>query len=198
MELTGRLYNKQIARATLKILFDQLNDKIDEMEITWDEEDEDFYISINRGLPDWSMEEVGEDNFHEGSIPGLIKAPISDYPNLCVVCYEGIPTNSSDDTGEGYNFTLDIELMAKSGTFTGDYNNEMAQQVDMRINRMLEATELVLLENRTLNNTVSEIPAPRFSLGDIFVRRADGGKGPLFYFQGGVLRYNVYKYVRML
>lgn len=198
MDLSARFYNKQIARATLKILFDNLNDKLDEMEPTWDEEDEDFWLSVNRGMPDWSMELIEDQNFYEGNNPGLINSPISYYPSLAVFCHDGIPTNSMDDTGEGYNFTMDIEMVAKSGSFTEEFDINLAQQVSMRLQRMQEATMLVLLEYRTLNNTVSEIGAPRFSTGDVFVRRIDKGKNPKFYWQGGVMRYNVYKYVQML
>jgi hypothetical protein len=198
MDLSGRLFNKQIARATLKILFDGLNDKMDEMEPAWDEEDEDFLLSVNRPMPDWSVEPIEDQNFYEGNNPGLINSPIEYYPSVAVFCHEGMPTNSSDDTGEGYSLTMDIEMVAKSGSFTEDFDINLAQQVSMRLQRMQEATMLVLLENRTLNNTVSDIPAPRFSQGDVFVRRIDKGKNPKFYWQGGVMRYNIYKYVQML
>jgi len=198
MELTGRLYDKQIGRAALKILFDQLNDKLDEMEATWDAEDEDFLISVNRGLEDWSMEPVEEENFHEGASPPLINMPVTMFPSVYVFCHQGNPTNSSDDTGELYNFTLDIEMMAKSGSFTEDYNFSLANQVAMRLNRLQEAISLVILENRTLGSLVTDINAPQMSKGEIFVRREDKGKNPKFYWQGAVLRYNVYKWVKML
>lgn len=198
MELTGRLYDKEIGRATLKILFDQLNDKIDEMEPTWDEEDEDFWLSINRGMPNWSMESVPETNFHEGADPGLINAPIHYYPSVYVFCHMGAPTNSSDDTGELYSFTLDIELMAKSGSFTEDFNLDLANQASMRLNRLQEAVSLVMLKNRTLGGIITDINAPAMTKGEVFVRREDRGKNPKFYWQGGVLRYTVYKWVKML
>jgi hypothetical protein len=198
MELTGRLYDKQIGRAVLKILFDQLNNKIDAMEPIWDEEDEDFWLSVNRGMPDWSMEPVPETNFHEGAEPGLINAPLEYYPSVYVFCHNGTPTNSSDDTGELYAYTLDVEMMAKSGSFTEDFDLNLANQATMRLNRLQEAAALVMLENRTLNGIVTEINAPSFSKGQVFVRREDRGKNPKFYWQGGILRYTVYKWVKML
>lgn len=198
MELTGRLYDKQIGRAALKILFDNLNNKLDEMEDDWNTEDEDFWVSINKGVPDWSMEPVEDSNFHEGANPGLINAPLDYYPSIYVFCHQGTPTNSSDDTGELYAFTLDVDMMAKSGSFMEEYDDNLTNQVTMRLNRIQEAVNLVMLENRTLGGLVSDINAPSMSKGNIFVRREERGKNPKFYWQGGSLRYTVYKWVRML
>lgn len=198
MELTGRLYDKQIGRATLKILFDQLNDKLEDMESVWQIEDEDFWVSVNRGVPDWSMENVPEENFHEGADPSLINSPIEYYPSVYVFCHQGNPTSSSDDTGELYAFTLDVELMAKSGSFTEVFDLNLANQASMRLNRLQEAVSLVILENRTLGGLVTDINAPSMSKSQIFVKREDKGKNPKFYWQGGVLRYTVFKWVQML
>lgn len=198
MDLSGRLADKKIARAALKILFQNLNDKMDEMETIWDDEDEDFMVAINRGAPNWTWEYVKDENFHEGSMPGIINSPPDSFPCVMVSCHEGNPTGSSDDTGELYNYILDIELIAKSGEFTEEYNYDLAHQVTMRLERLKEAVILVLLENRTLNNMVPEISAPRWTTGDVYVRRIEKGKNPKFYYQGASIRYVVNKYLKML
>ncbi len=153
MELTGRLYDKQIGRAAVKTLFDNLNNKLDEMEPLWDQEDEDYWLSVNKGVPDWSMPPVKDENFHEGASPPYINAPIDNFPSVYVFCHQGSPTSSSDDTGELYAFTLDIELMANSGAFTGEFDENLAEQAAMRLNRLQEATTLVMLEDRRLGGS---------------------------------------------
>lgn len=198
LELTGRFYDKQIGRAMLTILFQQLNDKLDEMEADWNAEDEEFWTAINKGIPDWNMEPVADGNFHEGASPPYINAPIENFPSVYVFCHQGTPTGSSDDTGELYAFTVDVELMASSGPFTGEYNEELAEQASMRLGRLQEGVNLVILENRRLGGIVTDINAPAMSKGQIFPKRGAGGKGPSFYWQGGVIRYVVHKWVKML
>jgi hypothetical protein len=198
MELSGRLYNQQIEREALLILFNGLNDKINEMMPTWEDEDDNLWISLNKGSQDWSIEEIDEDNFYAGIIPSLINAPKDNYPNVSVICYQGQPTDSSDDTGELYKYTLNVEIMVKSGSFTEDYDVNLQQQVNTRIQKTVEAAHLTILDDRTLNNTVSQIGAPSFSVGDVFVRREDGGRAPKWYWQGGILIYDIYKFVNLV
>ena len=96
------------------VLFDHLNDMIHTMNSTWEIEDDEFWSALSRGNEAWYVEEIADVNFHAGTIPSLINAPIENYPNLCTICYLANPPASSDDEGELYSDTLAIEVMVKS------------------------------------------------------------------------------------
>jgi len=51
------------------------------------------------------------------------------------------------------------------------------------------------LDNRTLNNTVPKLNAPRQTIGDVFVRREKTNIGDRWFWQGGSLEYVVSKFV---
>lgn len=202
LELTGRLSLEAIQRESLVILFENLNDKIQEMETIWDAENEELMNSLNRGQPDFTVELIDDDNFYPGTIPSLITATIDRYPNVAVICYKGIPKNSGDDTGENYTDTLAVEIMVKSGPFDSENLPENLfheQQINSRVQKTIDATHLVLLENRDLNGTIIELPAPRVAIGDIFVRREEKGRGgSKWIWQGGSLEYDMDKYVNFV
>jgi hypothetical protein len=201
MDYSGRLLLEAVQREALIILFNGLNDKIASLKTTWEAEDEALQYALSRGNAHWSIEDISDDNFYPGTIPSLINAPIERYPNLCVICYRGIPKTSGDDTAENYTNVLAVEIMVKSGQYNGDDlldNLYHEQEVNSRIQKTLDAAHLTLLENRTLNNTIPEIPAPSVSVGDIFVRRETKGVGPKWLWQGGSLEYNLDKYVNFV
>lgn len=200
MQYTGRLALETVQRAALVVLFDGLNNMISSMNSTWASEDTAFMGELGRPAPGFTVETISNDNFYSGTIPSLINAPISKYPNLCVVCYRADPKISSDDLGENYTHTLAVEIMCKSGTFdasgsdlTGGILRE--QEVNSRIQKTLDAAHLTLLANRRLSNTIPELPAPSVTVGDLFIRREEGGSGPRWYWQGGSLEYELDKYV---
>lgn len=198
IELTGRLGLEAAQREALVILFENLNDKIDEMESDWEAEDEELMNSLNRGQPAFTIEKIEENNFYPGTIPSLISASIDKYPNVCVICYRGVPKRSFDDTAENYTDTLAVEIMVKSGPFDGENLTEALfyeQEVNSRIQKTIDAAHLTLLNNRSLNNTIIELPAPRVAIGDIFVRREEQGVGSKWLWQGGSLEYDMDKYV---
>jgi hypothetical protein len=200
-DFTGRLLLERIQREALTILFDGLNDKINVMQPTWVAEDESLLYALGRGNSGWTVEEVPDENFYPGTIPSLIKAPVEKYPNVCVICYRGVPRNSLDDTAELYMNVMAVEIMTKSGFYDP---NDVAdtifheQEVNSRIQKTLDAAHLTLLGNRTLNQVVPEIPAPNVSVGDIFVRTERDGAGNKWLWQGGSLEYNLDKYVNFV
>jgi hypothetical protein len=190
MDLTIRLGTEAIQRQALIVLFDYLNDTIVSMNSTWAVEDDEFWAALNRGNEEWYVEPIADQNFYPGTIPSLINAPIENYPNVCTICYIANPPGSSDDDGELYQNLLAIEVMVKS------VNSE--QEVNSRIQKTLDAIHLTFmnsLENRTLNNTVPQLGAPRMSVGDVFVRREKTNRGDKWFWQGGTLEYTVSKFV---
>jgi len=201
IDLTGRLGLEAAQREALIVLFDGLNEKIDEMEATWETEDEALMDALNRGNPNFTIEKIDESNFYPGTIPSLINASIDKYPNVCIICYRGIPKRSFDDTAENYTDTLAVEIMVKSGPFDGENLSDALfyeQEVNSRIQKTIDAAHLTLLDNRDLNNTIIELPAPRVTIGDIFVRRDEQGTGAKWLWQGGSLEYDMDKYVNFV
>jgi len=190
MELTTRLGTEVIQRQALIVLFNYLNDTIAAMNQTWAVEDDEFWAALNRGNEEWFVEPVEDTNFYAGTIPSLINSSIDHYPNVATICYIASPPSSTDDDGELYQNILAIEVMVKS------INSE--QEVNSRIQKTLDAVHLTFmnsLENRTLNNTVPKLNAPRQSVGDVFIRREKTSQGPTWYWQGGSLEYVVSKFV---
>jgi hypothetical protein len=191
-----------VQREALMVLYDGLNNMISLMNATWAAEDDALLTHLGRGNATWTVDQIANENFDPGTIPSLINAPIEKYPNVCVVCYTADPKLSSDDLGENYTHVLAVEIMVKSGAF--DQNATLTdgifyeQEVNSRIHKTLDAAHLTLLANRHLNNSVPEIPAPRVTVGDLFIRREQGGQGDRWYWQGGSLIYNLDKYVDLV
>lgn len=178
---------EKIQREAILILFDNLNDKIDDLEEDWNTRDSDFFNRMNQVSPDWSVEHIADDNFHSGTLAQLMSRPISDYPNCCAIAYVADPTGSDDDEGEIYQIRLAVEVMVKSEV--------SEQEVNSRIKKTVEAVQRVFkdgFENRTLNHTVSELGRPRETTGDVFKVVKDN---KVWFWQGGSLEYPVIKYV---
>lgn len=190
MDFTASIVLEKIQRAAALILFENLNDKMDELTPTWTADDDAFSTALGRGTVDWTPEQVPDENFHAGSVPSLIDAPIENYPNVACIAYVATPRRSSDDHGEEYAVTLAVELMVKS------VNSEA--EVNSRINKFSDAAHRVLLENRTLNNLVPDIGAPAGTTGDVFIRRKEKGSGDRWYWQGGALTYTLDKFITLV
>ena len=188
-----------VQRQALLVLFDGLNNMISSMNTTWLAEDDALMSHLGRGDATWTVERIANENFYPGTIPSLINAPIDKYPNVCVVCYTANPPQSSDDQGELYTHVMAVEIMVKSGTFDANENLSQGifyeQEVNSRIHKTLDAAHLTLLNNKHLNNTIPDLPAPQVTVGDLFARREERGQGARWYWQGGSLIYNLSKYV---
>lgn len=166
-----------------------LNTQITSMQPTWTAEDDQLYAELGRPNPDWTVEQVQKENFHPGTSKGILKWPVEKFPNVCTICYQAFsPNDDNNDQGEFYSDRLAIEIAVKS--------EESEEEVNSRIQKTLDAAHLVLWENRTLNNTVPEIPTPPdVTIGDVQVRRFRDGTGADWFWQGGSLDYIVNKYV---
>lgn len=188
IDYSASIKTEKIQREALLVLFDNLNDKIDELEQQWQAEDEDLYNRMGKVAPDWSVEHIPSDNFLPGTLAPLMSRPINEYPNVATIAYIARPTGSADDTGESYQVRLAIEVMVKSEL------NE--QEVNSRIKKTLEAIQLTFFDNwdnRTLNHLTQELPMPQETTGDVFTI-SDRSTGKKWYWQGGSLEYLVYKF----
>ena len=166
-----------------------LNTQITSMQPTWTAEDDQLYAALGRPNPDWTVEQVLSENFHPGTSKGILKWPVEKFPNVCSICYQAFsPNDDNNDQGEMYSDRLAIEIAVKS--------EESEEEVNSRIQKTLDAAHLVLWENRTLGNTVPEIPTPPdVTIGDVQIRRYRDGTGADWFWQGGSLDYIVNKFV---
>lgn len=183
---------EKIQRQALLILANMslgLNTQITAMQPTWTAEDDQLYAELGRPNPDWTVEQIQAANFHPGTSKGILKWPVEKFPNVCTICYQAFsPNDDNNDQGEFYSDRLAIEIAVKS--------EESEEEVNSRIQKTLDAAHLVLWENRTLNNTVPEIPTPPdVTIGDVQIRRFRDGQGADWFWQAGSLDYIVNKYV---
>lgn len=189
VDFTQAIRTEDIQREALLVLFDHLNDKIDELEQEWQAKDQDLYSHMDRVDPGWTVEQIPADNFLPGTLAPLMNRPITEFPNVATIAYVARPNNSRDDNGEMYQVRLAIEVMVKSE------RNE--QEVNSRIKKTLEAVHLTLFDNwdnKTLNHLVHDISAPLETTGDVF-KIEDRGTRQSWFWQGGRLEYVVSKYV---
>lgn len=193
MELGTRINTQAIQREAVKILYAQLNTMIAARQPTWTAEDDQYWAAMGKPNPDWTVETIAANNFHSGAIQSLINADINRFPMVSCIAYDAQPKRSSDDVGELYSVILAVEVIVKS--------IESEEEVNARIQNTLEACHLVFfdsLANRTLNNSIPELEAPRQTIGDVFPRRFDDGRGEIWYWQGGRLEYTLDKYVNFV
>lgn len=191
MDLTISIANKKLQQEALIILFDNLNNKIQELEPDWINEDESFFYRMGLPSPNYTFEPIAVENFHSGVLAPLIDRPITEFPNVCVVAYDANPKRTNDDWADEYLIQLAVEIMVKSET--------SEDEVNVRINNTLDAAHRVFFdndENRSLNGMVSLLQPPRLTIGDVFVRREGLGTGKEWYWQGGRLIYNIDKFTR--
>jgi hypothetical protein len=186
VDFSHAIRTEDIQREALLILFDNLNDKIDELEEEWTNKDTDLYDRMGRVAPGWSVEHIPIENFLPGTLSPLMSRPIEEFPNVATIAYIARPRGTADDQGEGYQIRLAIETMVKS---------EMSEQeVNSRIKKTLEAIQLTFFdswENRTLNHKIHELPYPQETTGDVFAIRKDNRK---WFWQGGSFEYLLSKY----
>lgn len=189
VDYSQAIRTEDIQREALLILYDNLNDKIDELEEQWAYKDEDLYTRMDKVAPDWSVEHIPSDNFLPGTLAPLMKRPITEYPNIATIAYIARPTPDSNDNGNMYYITLAIECMVKS--------EKSEQEVNSRIKKTMEAVHLTFFDswdNRTLNHLVHELPAPQETTGDVF-KVEDRSTGVSWFWQGGSLEYLVSKFM---
>lgn len=186
MDFTSDIPTEDIQRQTIKVLYDGLNTEIAARSTAWTTKDTDFYASIGRSAPNFTVEDIEAENFYPGVVPSLIKAPIDKYPNVSAYAWIANPTNSGDDSAEEYRIVVSIEVMVKS--------IESELEVNSRIQKTLEAIHAVMVKNPSINHTVNTISPPTKMMGDVFVRREAHSQGDRWFWQGGKLEYATEKY----
>jgi hypothetical protein len=179
---------EEVQRAAFYTLYDNLNDYIEAVRDLRAPSDE--ALADHLGIPyvPTEIETIEPENFYEGHRPSLIQAPVDKYPNCSVWTVRSTPGTGNElyDHQNIYRNLMYIEIMARSR------NSE--EEVNRRITRMAEAVNLCMLGNPTLNGAVSghEVQGSGI-ISDVFTRREESNRGPIWYWQGARWEYAVRK-----
>lgn len=181
---------EQIQRAAFMQLFAKLNACLGTVQAAWETSDERFAQVTGREYVPTLLESVEPENFHDGSRPSLIGAPIEKYPNVSVMCYRGTPAPGTDqwDHQDIYRTNLVIETMVKAGPEEGE------EVCNRRAHRMVEAAHFALVSDKTLGGVISGFDGtPTTSVSELFTRKERSHVGPHWFWQGGRLEFAVRK-----
>lgn len=191
MFAANRVELEEIYRQVILVLYDGLNNEIDELQAEWTARDQQFWALMDRER-EIEVEHIESNNFYPGHTPSLINAPVERYPNCSAYTFQARPQGSGDDQGEMYDVRLAVEVMCKSSLDE--------QEVNSRVHRTVDAAQSVLRREgpRKLGGYVSGLAdsSPIITVGDVFVRREEKSRGPRWFWQGGRLEYRLDRFVQ--
>lgn len=176
-----------IQRAAFVQLYSGLNDAIARSSAFMAHSDEALATFTGRVYSPTVLEPVDPENFYEGHRPSLINAPIERYPNCSVMVNQATPAALDlVDQADAYRCNLMVEVMVKG------IDDE--EEVNRRVNRMLEAANMVMMSDQTLGNTVNSFDSPPvIFVGDLFTRKEKTSYGSQWLWQGARLEYGIRK-----
>jgi hypothetical protein len=173
-----------IEREAIIILSQQLNEELLAVQLLWEDKDIEINQLIGEEPITVDLEPVEERNFHYGSKPSLIEAPIDNYPNICAIADSADASDSDYDQFNNYVNTLAIEIMCKSL-----YNESEANR---RASRTLQAVHNVMMRNQTLNGIIEGFDNdPSSILSDVFTRSDHSQGEPDWYWRAGRIDYQI-------
>lgn len=180
---------ERVSRAAYLALFASLNAEIAVQTSTWAPLDEEVGQIKGVVTAPIYLEQIDSGNFHQGHRPSLIEAPIEEYPNVSVMAYQGNPSDDQSDQFDNYIANLFVEIMVKAQApdILEDRQayHRAEEEVNARAQRTAEAAHNVLARDRTLGGAVSDLETPpSVALTDVFTRRQERVRGPVFLWQG--------------
>jgi hypothetical protein len=181
---------EQIQREAFFVLFDGLNDAIDQVQADMDGSDQDFATKTGRDYEELTIEHIAPSEFYEGHRPSLVTSPIENYPNCSVWAASARVSNESEymDHTDIFLNELYVEVMVKSTP------TEAESVVNRRCIRTAEAAHFCLLNNPSLNGIVTAFTAmPTVNLSEVFKRQESTGYGEEWYWQAARLDYLILK-----
>lgn len=187
MDLTSSIGLERLQRAAILQLATLLNDKIDDENTLWAARDTAFFTSLYGAPRTITVEHVETTNFYAGHRPSLIEAPIERYPNCSAMAYTSTPKGSNDDHGEMLDLKLAVELMAKSVVDEEEVNSMIQRMADAAVQVFVNA-------DFSFGGIVPVDGMPTVTLGDVFVRREEKGRGTRWFWQGARLEFSVDKF----
>lgn len=179
---------EQLQRALFFTIFDKLNNALSQVEAFMAISDQEVAERTQRQFFPTALEHVTPENFYEGHRPSLIKAPIERYPNVSVIGTRAAPSpdNAALDQMTSYTHSLVVEAMVKSEV--------SEEEVSRRVNRTLEAINLCVFGDQSLQGTVTGLDnAPTLMISDVFTRKERTSYGPHWFWQGARISYAVRK-----
>lgn len=192
---------ERIQREAFLVLYNNLNQELAILQTAWTTLDQQLSTATGRDFNAITLEAVEEYNFHMGHRPSLIEAPIARYPNVSVMAYQSrVDGVTQIDQMVQLSDRLFIECMVKSPQYdtttveASDGQIEAERVVNARIQRMTDAVNNVIQNNRSLNGVVQEISqVPNVIISDVFPRAEKTSYGPMWLWQGSRLEYEVSK-----
>lgn len=195
MDLTASVGLELVQLEAFAVLYENLNDALEQSQARGDAVEARLEELFGEAPDPVVLELVDKTprasdpggNFYLGHRASLINAPIEQYPNVSVVADDITPDPLLDfDQGSAYRDRLRIEFMVKS--IVGE------DEVNKRVQRMLDAINAVMMSNRSLNGVVPEgLTLSRGFIGNVFPREAQTSYGDRWFWQGGRLDYVVTK-----
>lgn len=179
---------EDVQRQALYTLLNNLNEVIEEIEAAFEASDREYADRLGRPYEPTTLEQVDNENFHEGHTPSLISSPVEGYPNVAVMAYRATPspTDAQYDHQTVYLNQLVIDAMVKS--------IDSEEEVNRRARRMTEAVNVCIMRNQNLNGIVQGFDgAPSIRISDVFTRKERTAYGPEWFWQGSRLEYVVRK-----
>ena len=185
---------ERIARETLVVLMDGLNEELDRLQDEWADDDEE--LALRRGEEPYliELEHVAPQNFYLGNVPSLAEdnAPQDRYPNVAVMAYRSGPaaTDDGDHYSERANAVY-VETMVKAAPDEGE------EVCDRRIWRTAEAIHNVLQRDGTFNGYAYDTgPTPTCLISEVFTRPINPreSSGARWFWQAARIEYTVSKY----
>ena len=188
--LTARGFGlEQIEREVHIILHDQLNDELETQEAIWYDADEEFSETIGSKVGKTYLEPIPLENFYSGHRPSLLGGGPENFPNVCVMCYSGIPTDDIDQM-QNFLIDIDIEIMIKS-----ELNEEDANR---KIHRTLEAVNQVMFRNESINGfSIGYTSDPDVIITNIFYQNEEVSHGKEWWWMGARIGYNIIRHSKL-
>lgn len=185
---------ERLAREVTLILADKLNGEIAAQQSKWVTLDQQYASRLGQAYEETILEPIDPANLYDGHRPSLIGASIDRYPNLAVMAFDAENVEElSGDQFMAYRAALQIEAMVKAGPYTNDDTSGAGEGlVNRRIQRMVDAIVICLIQSRNLNGLALEVEhVPTVEIGNVFARREERSRGARFLWQGAVLTYAV-------
>lgn len=177
-----------VQREGYKVLYQNLNNRLTSINQSMTTSDTELAAFISQPYVPTTVEAVAPENFYSGHRPSLVNAPIDRYPNCSIWAVRVMPSpeNAMLDQISVHKTLLYLEIMVKSAKDEGEVNS--------RLLRTVEAANVCLLENPTLNGLVHEQDGdPTVNISDVFIRKERTGYGAEWYWQGARIDYTIRK-----
>lgn len=192
---------EDIQRAAFLVFWEGINNALIEIAAYWEPRDQALDAIRGTAIAPTPLEEIENENFHEGHKPSLVKGSPESYPNIAVFGMQADPSaeDSRYDQIDSWIAQILVEVMVK-GT------DEIT--TNRRIQRNVEAAVLCIRRNPNLGGAVYGLNTrPSIVISDLFAVRspsqggayknqadAEGNRtGARYLWQGAQIRFRVQK-----